>query len=63
MYLLNVAGEALSLILALRRGLVPSSHLSNGLLEELGKFQLRGQALLLLLLLHKVEILFADFSF
>lgn len=54
-YLLNVCGEALGFVLGLSFGLVPSSHLSDGLLEELGQFQFSCQPLLLFLLLQREE--------
>lgn len=57
-YLLNVCGEALGFVLGLSFGLVPSSHLSDGLLEELGQFQFSCQPLLLFLLLQREEAVF-----
>jgi len=51
-YLLDVCGEALRLVVRLSFGFIPSSHLRDRLLEELGELQLRRQTLLLLLLLH-----------
>lgn len=54
-YLLNICGEALRFILCLSFSLISSGHLSDGLLEKLGQFQLRSQTLLLLLLLCEEE--------
>ena len=53
MYLLNICGEALCLILCLSFCFIPLSHLSDGLLQKLSQLQLRCQTFLLLLLLHE----------
>lgn len=51
LYLLDIRGELLGLVLGQRLGLVPAGHLGDGLLEELSQLQLSCQAFLLLLLL------------
>lgn len=51
-YLLNERGESLRFVLSLSFGFIPPSHLSDGLLEELGQLQFSCQTLLLFLLLQ-----------
>lgn len=52
-YPLNERGESLRFVLSLSFGFIPPSHLSNGLLEELGQLQFSCQTLLLFFLLQE----------
>lgn len=52
-YPLNKRGESLRFVLSLNFGFIPPSHLSDGLLEELGQLQFSCQTLLLFLLLQE----------
>lgn len=54
-YPLNECGESLGFVLRLSFGFIPPSHLSDGLLEELGELQFSCQTLLLFLLLQEMN--------